>query len=130
MEWWQTRLADWGYTPVLCSADQRIGLTDLTSVVKNRVTVILGPSGVGKSSLINALRDQKGLPLWYESDQMRLSEMLVDGVDRAEVPALQVRGFSFRFLNLSKVVQEDPVSTEVQVKEGLPPLLSNLAEIG
>ncbi|BBN16607.1 ribosome biogenesis GTPase / thiamine phosphate phosphatase [Marchantia polymorpha subsp. ruderalis] len=89
VEWWQTRLADWGYTPVLCSADQRIGLTDLTSVVKNRVTVILGPSGVGKSSLINALRDQKGLPLWYESDQMRLSEMLVDGVDRAEVPALQ-----------------------------------------
>lgn len=52
---WQTRLTAWGYAPILISIQQRLGLATLTAALSNRVTVVSGPSGVGKSSLINAL---------------------------------------------------------------------------
>ncbi|KAL2611323.1 hypothetical protein R1flu_023015 [Riccia fluitans] len=85
VEYWQAKLAEWGYMAVLCSADRKLGLRDLTSLVKNKVTVILGPSGVGKSSLINALRDQTALPLWYDSEKMRQAVVVDEVTDGAEV---------------------------------------------
>ncbi|XP_031267974.1 small ribosomal subunit biogenesis GTPase RsgA 1, mitochondrial-like [Pistacia vera] len=53
---WNTRLHGWGYEPLLCSVESKYGLDSLASSLKNQTTVIVGPSGVGKSSLINALR--------------------------------------------------------------------------
>ena len=53
---WKTRLQSWGYEPVFCSVDSKSGLDALAFILKDQTTVIVGPSGVGKSSLINTLR--------------------------------------------------------------------------
>ncbi|KAL3682510.1 hypothetical protein R1sor_000532 [Riccia sorocarpa] len=87
VESWQAKLAEWGYKAVLCSADRKLGLRALTSVMKNKVTVIVGPSGVGKSSLINALHDQSVLPLWYNTEEMQeaATVSVTDTINGAEV---------------------------------------------
>ncbi|MFZ5966321.1 MAG: ribosome small subunit-dependent GTPase A [Bacillota bacterium] len=45
-----------GYTVVTTSAKKEIGLDDLSSFLKNKISVFAGPSGVGKSSLLNAIQ--------------------------------------------------------------------------
>ncbi len=53
---WQTRLRNWGYEPLLVSVWEDKDLsTALMDTLKHRVTVVAGPSGVGKSSLLNRL---------------------------------------------------------------------------
>ncbi|NEQ43323.1 MAG: small ribosomal subunit biogenesis GTPase RsgA [Leptolyngbya sp. SIOISBB] len=52
---WQQRLAGWGYQPQLVSVQEKLGLESLRSALRERTTIISGPSGVGKSSLINTL---------------------------------------------------------------------------
>ncbi|GJP47526.1 hypothetical protein CLOM_g6709 [Closterium sp. NIES-68] len=55
---WQQRAAEWGYSMHTCSVERRIGVRQLAGpggLLAGRTTVIAGPSGVGKSSLINAV---------------------------------------------------------------------------
>lgn len=52
---WRDRLAQWGYQPILVSLQAQQGLESLRQQLDHRTTVISGPSGVGKSSLINDL---------------------------------------------------------------------------
>lgn len=51
---WLDRLASWGYAPLLISA-QSDDLVALSGSLVGHITVLSGPSGVGKSSLINRL---------------------------------------------------------------------------
>ncbi len=51
---WQSRLGAWGYDPVFISV-QLAEIADLGDQLDNKITVVAGPSGVGKSSLINYL---------------------------------------------------------------------------
>ncbi|KAK4841198.1 hypothetical protein QYF36_000521 [Acer negundo] len=53
---WKSRLQSWGYEPLFCSVESKYGIDSLASNLRDQTTVIVGPSGVGKSSLINALR--------------------------------------------------------------------------
>lgn len=52
---WQDRLQQWGYTPLVISVLTGQGLAALTAKLNQQITVATGPSGVGKSSLINQL---------------------------------------------------------------------------
>ncbi len=54
-EAWRDRLNKWGYDPVFISTYTSLGIDEVTARLAGRVTVVSGPSGVGKSSLINAL---------------------------------------------------------------------------
>ena len=56
---WKTRLRSWGYEPIFCSVESKHGLDTLAFILRGQTTVIVGPSGVGKSSLINALRNDQ-----------------------------------------------------------------------
>lgn len=53
---WKSKLRSWGYEPIFCSVETKTGLDSLQFNLRDQTTVIVGPSGVGKSSLINALR--------------------------------------------------------------------------
>lgn len=52
---WVDRLRQWGYEPLLVSLRKQQGLASLKTPLADKITVISGPSGVGKSSLINRL---------------------------------------------------------------------------
>ncbi len=52
---WQERLGGWGYEPIIFSAQTGQGLEVLRQQLKGRISLMAGPSGVGKSSLINVL---------------------------------------------------------------------------
>ncbi|KAH0462482.1 hypothetical protein IEQ34_010057 [Dendrobium chrysotoxum] len=56
---WNNRLRTWGYEPMFCSVESKSGLAFLEDILKGRTTVVVGPSGVGKSSLINCLRSDQ-----------------------------------------------------------------------
>ncbi len=60
-----------GYEVVLASAQTGAGLSRLRAVLRNRQTVVAGQSGVGKSSLLNALQPELGLRTGEVSDWTR-----------------------------------------------------------
>ena len=51
-----------GYTTVMTSAEEDTGIKALRTHLKDHISAVLGSSGVGKSSLLNAV--QPGLHLW------------------------------------------------------------------
>lgn len=56
LEQWQTRLQNWGYHPLFLSVQEDAELPSaLMTALNQRVSVVAGPSGVGKSSLLNRL---------------------------------------------------------------------------
>ncbi|KAL0377350.1 UNVERIFIED_CONTAM: Small ribosomal subunit biogenesis GTPase RsgA 1, mitochondrial [Sesamum radiatum] len=69
---WKSRLRSWGYEPVLCSVETKQGLDTLQFILRDQTSVIVGPSGVGKSSLINALRGNKSIlgSKWFEEQRV------------------------------------------------------------
>lgn len=52
---WQERLEKWGYHPLLISVKTSQGIQKLKACLRDKITILAGPSGVGKSSLINGL---------------------------------------------------------------------------
>jgi ribosome biogenesis GTPase len=52
---WCDRLTAWGYTPIAISVETGLGIDALHAGLSGHTTIVSGPSGVGKSSLINAL---------------------------------------------------------------------------
>ncbi|MEA5536366.1 small ribosomal subunit biogenesis GTPase RsgA [Crocosphaera sp. XPORK-15E] len=52
---WQERLQKWGYNPLFISTMTGQGLDELKNCLRDKITILAGPSGVGKSSLINTL---------------------------------------------------------------------------
>lgn len=56
---WKSKLRSWGYEPIFCSVESKHGIDTLQFNLREQTSVIVGPSGVGKSSLINALRNNK-----------------------------------------------------------------------
>lgn len=52
---WQERLTAWGYPPILLSVHQQQGYAALYPALSQQITLLAGPSGVGKSSLIQTL---------------------------------------------------------------------------
>lgn len=55
LEDWRSRLKDWGYQAVFISVYKLQGLEDLSKQLDQKITILAGNSGVGKSSLINQL---------------------------------------------------------------------------
>jgi ribosome biogenesis GTPase / thiamine phosphate phosphatase len=52
---WCDRLTGWGYQPIVISVETGLGVRELQTELDRQITVFAGHSGVGKSSLINAL---------------------------------------------------------------------------
>jgi ribosome biogenesis GTPase / thiamine phosphate phosphatase len=52
---WCARLANWGYQPIVISVENGLGVKELQLELDRQITIFAGHSGVGKSSLTNAL---------------------------------------------------------------------------
>lgn len=52
---WLDRLAAWGYRSICISVETGMGIAELQAALDRQITVFAGHSGVGKSSLTNAL---------------------------------------------------------------------------
>jgi ribosome biogenesis GTPase / thiamine phosphate phosphatase len=87
---WCNRLQGWGYTPVLLSVYQELGLAHIQNHLQHRITVLAGPSGVGKSSLINALMPELGIRIGEVSERWRRGKHTTRHV---ELFALESGGF-------------------------------------
>lgn len=47
-----------GYDVIICSAYNMLGIDKLKEIMDNKTTVLAGPSGVGKSSILNSLKPE------------------------------------------------------------------------
>ncbi|XP_074303309.1 small ribosomal subunit biogenesis GTPase RsgA 1, mitochondrial [Silene latifolia] len=87
---WKSRLRRWGYMPIFCSVQSKRGLDSLAFILRDRTTVIVGPSGVGKSSVINALRNTSNSP--SVTDEIAGSKARLEDQRVGEVSARSGRG--------------------------------------
>ena len=65
---------------MFCSVESKYGLNSLAFILRDQTTVIVGPSGVGKSSLINALRNNQCASdeeNWFDTVSLSLSYSFV-----------------------------------------------------
>jgi ribosome biogenesis GTPase / thiamine phosphate phosphatase len=83
---WQNRLHHWGYTPVVMSVQTDSALTRLHQHLQGRITVVSGPSGVGKSSLINQLVPQATLRTGTVSGKLGRGRHTTRHIELFELP--------------------------------------------
>jgi ribosome biogenesis GTPase len=86
----RTRFADYeraGYTVHYTSVKQRIGLDGVRSALSGKTSVISGPSGVGKSSILNALFPGLGLRVAEISESVNKGRHTTVGAFLHPLPA-------------------------------------------
>ena len=83
---WQERLANWGYNPIFISAKQHQGIEQLWQILQNTITIVAGPSGVGKSSLINRLIPHAELRVGKVSGKLQRGRHTTRHVELFELP--------------------------------------------
>lgn len=84
---WCDRLHQWGYEPILISVYQQEGLSSLQQGLSQKITVVAGPSGVGKSSLINHLIPTLDLRVGRVSGKLGRGRHTTRHVELFELPA-------------------------------------------
>lgn len=83
---WRDRLQQWGYQPQMFSTQQQTGLDNLRTDLDQKITVISGPSGVGKSSLINQLIPDVDLRVGSVSGKLGRGRHTTRHVELFELP--------------------------------------------
>ncbi|MFM7219035.1 MAG: small ribosomal subunit biogenesis GTPase RsgA [Nodosilinea sp.] len=85
---WQHRLQRWGYNPLVISLEEQdqSAVVTLADHLKDKTTVISGPSGVGKSSLINRLIPQLNLKTGTVSGRLERGRHTTRHVELFELP--------------------------------------------
>ena len=83
---WRLRLNNWGYEPILISAKQRQGIDRLWELLQDKITIVAGPSGVGKSSLIDGLIPDASLRVGAVSGKLQRGRHTTRHVELFELP--------------------------------------------
>ena len=83
---WQQRLEQWGYQASFISVKQQLGISNLLERLKGNITVVAGPSGVGKSSLIDALIPEINLRVGKVSGKLQRGRHTTRHVELFELP--------------------------------------------
>ncbi len=84
---WQKCLGNWGYEPFFISVETQEGLGDLLKYLKDKITIVAGPSGVGKSSLINTLIPDLDLRIAAVSGKLHRGRHTTRHVELFELPS-------------------------------------------
>ncbi|MGA7935780.1 MAG: small ribosomal subunit biogenesis GTPase RsgA [Kovacikia sp.] len=118
---WYERLQQWGYRPRLISVQQTAGLVELGDQLSQKVTIVCGPSGVGKSSLINRLIPSASLRVGTVSGKLARGRHTTRHVELFELPdggfLADTPGFN----------QPDLVSTPEQLATYFPEIQQRLS---
>lgn len=80
------QLGNWGYQPIFISVSQGINVDEVADKLKDKITVIAGPSGVGKSSLINRLIPNANLRVGEISGKLAKGRHTTRHVELFELP--------------------------------------------
>ncbi|MFP4103687.1 small ribosomal subunit biogenesis GTPase RsgA [Coleofasciculus sp.] len=83
---WQQRLNRWGYQPLFISVYTNIGLAELSDRLNQKITVLAGLSGVGKSSLINQLAPEANLRVGEVTGKLGRGRHTTRHVELFELP--------------------------------------------
>lgn len=83
---WGDRVKSWGYQPLFISVHQGIGIDRVSQCLQEKITVIAGPSGVGKSSLINMLIPEARLRVGEVSGKLLRGRHTTRHVELFELP--------------------------------------------
>ncbi|HHP7246073.1 MAG TPA: small ribosomal subunit biogenesis GTPase RsgA [Elainellaceae cyanobacterium] len=83
---WCDRLNQWGYYPLIISVASCQGLARLRHELSHRIVVVSGPSGVGKSSLINQLIPKVDLRVGEVSGKLGRGRHTTRHVELFELP--------------------------------------------
>ncbi|WP_413171154.1 small ribosomal subunit biogenesis GTPase RsgA [Anabaena azotica] len=81
------RLFAWGYKPLFISVQNQINIHQVDEFLSNKITVIAGPSGVGKSSLINGLIPDVNLRVGEVSGKLARGRHTTRHVELFEMPS-------------------------------------------
>ncbi|MEH2287447.1 small ribosomal subunit biogenesis GTPase RsgA [Nostoc sp.] len=81
------RLLGWGYQPIFISVRDGINTEQAAKYLSNKITVIAGPSGVGKSSLINTLIDSLELRVGEVSGKLARGRHTTRHIELFELPS-------------------------------------------
>jgi ribosome biogenesis GTPase len=81
------RLLAWGYQPLFISVQNHININQIATYLQDKITVIAGPSGVGKSSLINSLIPDANLRVGEVSGKLARGRHTTRHVELFEMPA-------------------------------------------
>ncbi|MDZ7954896.1 small ribosomal subunit biogenesis GTPase RsgA [Nostoc sp. DedQUE09] len=81
------RLLGWGYQPIFISVKDGINTEQAARYLSNKITVIAGPSGVGKSSLINTLIDSLHLRVGEVSGKLARGRHTTRHIELFELPS-------------------------------------------
>lgn len=68
---WQERLKNWGYEGYFFSVNTGDGITTLKEILHHKITILAGPSGVGKSSLASLLIPELDLRIGAVSGKLQ-----------------------------------------------------------
>jgi ribosome biogenesis GTPase len=79
-------LDNWGYKPIFISVYHQINLEELANQLQNKITVVAGASGVGKSSLINKLIPSVNLRVAEVSGKLARGRHTTRHVELFELP--------------------------------------------
>lgn len=80
------RLLAWGYQPLFISVQNHININQIATYLQDKITVIAGPSGVGKSSLINSLIPDANLRVGEVSGKLARGRHTTRHVELFEMP--------------------------------------------
>lgn len=84
--YWQEQLRQWGYPVTMMSLREEDTLNTLLPLLQGRTTIVSGPSGVGKSSLINWLIPQASLRTGTVSGKLGRGRHTTRHVELFELP--------------------------------------------
>lgn len=83
---WRDRLSSWGYQAVFISVQTDMGVHKISCRLNQKITIVAGPSGVGKSSLINALIPTANLRVGAVSGKLGRGRHTTRHVELFELP--------------------------------------------
>lgn len=84
---WKSRLNNWGYKPIFISVQKLQGLKELSHQLDQKITILAGTSGVGKSSLINQLIPDLNLRVAEVSGKLSRGRHTTRHVELFDLPA-------------------------------------------